>query len=296
MLKSLIYIFLGVFALSSFAIAQPSGDPNHAGRFELTYSDHTHMVKVDGKNLDATDGMMAVMRLSHGKHHLQIYKIKGIFSADLASETKLFIPGGYIVRATLTKGALDVFDHVPIPGLKLNQPAPELTIPVAETTTSTTTTTVTTSSTGIADETVSISMGFGGESISTSMKLPGASAGISVTEQTTVTTTTTGSTTPVPPTHPMPVVENRPSNIVLISEKGMADVYLDGENKGELDLAMIDEMSKLTIWDVNPGSYLLKVEGFEVWYNGTIKVGSGEEIKIKVEPNQFKVIGRSRLP
>jgi len=299
LLKSTIYIFLALLTMSSFAVAQPAGDPNHQGRLEFTYSDRTHMAKIDGETVDVTNGMKAVMALSHGKHHLQIYKVKGMFSMDLASEQKLFIPGGYIVRATLSDGKVDIFDHVPVPGLNLSTPpAPpaQPAQPALESTTTTTTTTVTSSS-GTTDETMSFSFGVGNESISTSMSLPGMSGGMAVTEKTTVTTTTTG-TTPPPQVvaAPVAVVQNRPSRIVLMSEKGMADVYLDGEEKGELDLAMIDEMSKLTIWDVNPGSYLLKVEGFEVWYNGTLKVGSGEEIKIQVEPNKFKIIGRNPLP
>lgn len=296
LLRNTMFILLAVLALSSFVLAQPTGDPNHEGRLEFTYSGMGYMAKIDGESLDATNGMKAIMALSHGKHHLQIYKIKGMFSADLVREEKLFIPGGYIVRATLsTEGKLDVYDHVPIPGLNINPPQPEAVPPVPESTTSTTTTTVT-SSTGLPSESVSFSIGVGNESISTSMTMPGISTGMAVSEQTTVTTTTTGSMTTPPPQPVAPVIQNRPSRIVLMSEKGMADVYLDGEEKGDLPLAMIDEMSKLTIWDINPGSYLLKVEGFEVWYSGTIKVGSGEEIKIKVEPNEFKIIGRNPLP
>ncbi len=90
-------------------------------------------------------------------------------------------------------------------------------------------------------------------------------------------------------------VESGPSKIVILSSEGMCDVYLDGQKRASLPLSGIDEMATATIYDIKPGTYHIKIEGFDAWYDGTLTVGSGEEIKIKAEPKSFKIIGRSKI-
>lgn len=87
-----------------------------------------------------------------------------------------------------------------------------------------------------------------------------------------------------------------PSKIIFMSEEGMCDVYIDGQKKASLPMSGIDEMARATVFDLSPGTYHIKIEGFEVWYEGTLRVNPGEEIKIKVEPGQFRIISRSPLP
>ncbi len=50
-----------------------------------------------------------------------------------------------------------------------------------------------------------------------------------------------------------------------------------------------------TILGLKLGKYLIKIEGFEVWYQGKLQVGSGENIKIRTEPCTFEIIGRDPI-
>lgn len=86
-----------------------------------------------------------------------------------------------------------------------------------------------------------------------------------------------------------------PSKIVILSSEGMCDVYLDGKKRVSLPLSGIDEMATATIYDIKPGTYHIKIEGFEVWHEGTLKLNPGEEIKIRVEPKKFEIIGRTKI-
>ena len=125
---------------------------------------------------------------------------------------------------------------------------------------------------------------------SVTMQVSGMSGQESVEETVTVT-----STVMEPGDEPAPVVGTSPSKLSFMSEQGMCTVYLDGSQRLELPLSGIDEMAKDSIFDLKPGSYQIKVEGFETWYEGVLQVGPGEEVKIRVEPQQFTIIGRNPL-
>jgi len=80
--------------------------------------------------------------------------------------------------------------------------------------------------------------------------------------------------------------------LIIFSNEGMCDIFLDGKKKASLRLAMINSSSQVEIEDVEPGTYLLKIEGFEVWYEDKITIRAGEEIKIKTEKQKTEILGR----
>lgn len=282
---TLILILASLLLIGS-AQAEVKGDPNLRGRLEFIYTSMKYVAMVDGVQLEATDGMKATVELDHGAHLIQIYKMKGLFSSEVVNETNLHIQGGYIVRAKLSDKNVKIIDTVPIPGLIIAPPplTPE------SSTKSTTTTTTTTTSTASSSETVGVKVGMGGEEMGISITMPGME-GVQTFGQTTTTTTVQSSGSAVPPVQPILM-----SKITFMSMEGMCEIYLDGKKKLDLPMGGIDEMAKATIYDVSPATYLLKIEGFEVWYDGSLTVGNGEEIKIRVEPGQFKIVDRLVMP
>ncbi len=290
---NVLIVLLAVFMCSNAVIADEIGDPNHPGRLEFIYPDHKLMAKIDGMDLEPTEGMKATIELSHGKHLLQIFKMKGMFKAETIIEENVHVAGGHITRVTIKNNTLDVIETAPIPGM-----IPETTKPPestkAEPAGSATTTTTTTTMTAESTENVSTSLGAGNANVNIAVNMPGMSTKTTVTEQTTTTMKTTESTAP-PTTEPIKV-DTRYSKVIFMSSEGMADIYIDGKKKLELPMSGIDEMAKATWFDVKPGVYLIKIEGFDVWYDGKLKVGPGEEIKINVEQNLFDIISRETMP
>jgi TolB-like protein len=217
------------------------GDPNQMGKLEFTFSQMgAYNVLVDGKILEPKnfDSMIAVMELSHGKHHIQVERFKNIFKTETEFEENIHIPGGYIVRATYKDKALEVFEIVPIP-----------------------------KSEEIANnDTVSDSADAVSKATSQNWKK----------EETRED-------------------DKSPSRLIFLSEEGMCDIFIDGEKVAAIELPMIDEIGKVEIEDLSPDTYLVKVEGFDVWYDGKLDVGAGEEIKIKVEPDHFEIISRKSI-
>jgi len=218
-----------------------------------------------------------------------------MLSSEVVAEDYINIPGGYIVRVSFKNSIIDVFETVPIPGLNLSQTESMQTITTESQPAITTTSTTVTTTSSTTREGILIELSAGREKTPISLPIPGVTGITNSMEmvETTVTTTTTGTATPA-----KPIIVSTPqrlSKITFMSEKGMCDIYLDGQQKLELPIGNIDELAKSTIYDVKPSTYLLKIVGFELWYEGKLKVGSGEEVKIRVEPESFKIIGRNPL-
>jgi hypothetical protein len=272
----------------------PVGNPNLPARLEFIYSSTKFAAKIDGQDLTPGEGMKIVQEFSPGKHMVDIFAIKGLFKIEPFGSTTIDLPGGYLTRAVLKDGVLQVLDNVPLPGtVPAAQPVPA---PVAAPETVVTTTTVTTRTAGtpVATPTQTVTMGLGMpgmENMGVTMNVSGMESSSTMQTEETVTTVTTNA--PVAVVAP---VQQRPSKLVFLSEEGMCTVYIDGKKRTELPMSGIDEMATATVFDLMPGKYQLKVEGFEVWYDGIFTVGSGEEIKLRVEPNSLTEIGRNPLP
>ncbi len=264
-----------------------SGNPNLPGRLEYIYSGMSYTAMLDGEVLEASNDMKAIREVGHGKHLLQIHKIKGMFSSEVVAEENINIPGGYIVRATYRDDGLQIIETVPIPGMQQQATQSRPSTPT-QTQNAGGAQTTTTQTTQIEHSTPEVTMQFAGQSVT----LPGM--GVSVTETSTSTYQEQNSSTLTMEEPPPP--PSRPSKVVFMSEEGMCEIYLDGKQKAEIGIPDIDELGQATVFDLMPGTYILKIEGFEVWYEGSLQVGSGEEIKIRVEPNRFNIIGRNPLP
>ncbi|MFA7331861.1 MAG: hypothetical protein WC326_12400 [Candidatus Delongbacteria bacterium] len=261
--------------------ASAAGDPTKPARLEFVYPGPGLMARLDGQNLTPVEGR-CMTEVGAGRHLLEVYKQTGMFKADKVADTTVELPGAMITRITFKDGQLLVLDTIPVPGAV----TPPTAAPAPQATTTTTTRTVRSQAPA---EQVTLNMGMPGMGMgSVTMQVSGMNEGI---VEETVTTTTSG----LPEESDSPAVPLRPSKLTFLSAEGMCTVYLDGKKRAELPLSGIDEMATATIFDVQPGAYQLKVEGFEVWYEGVLQVGSGEEVKLRVEPQSFKLIGRNPL-
>lgn len=241
--------------------AAVQGDPNKPGRLEFAFTGKQMIaLLVDGQNIQATDDLKAAVELAHGRHKVQIERITGMFKSTTELDTLIEIPGGYIVRAEYKNKKLNIFEIVPIPS-------------AAGSTAATATTAKTTTTTGMK---VSADLGQG----MGSMKME-------ISDETPDEAGRASASAPEPST--------ALSKVMVMSAEGMCDIYLDGVKKLSLPMTDIDGMASGTIFDVRPGTYHLKIEGFGVWYEGALKVNPGEDIKIKAEPRKFEIIGRSKI-
>lgn len=81
------------------------------------------------------------------------------------------------------------------------------------------------------------------------------------------------------------------TDIVILSDEGWCNVYLDSDYAGEIPLGE----NKTTLWQVKPGNYQLKItDAFDkVWYKGLLEVPDADKILLQVEPDSFEVISVS---
>lgn len=286
-------IWLGACA-PSYAV---DGDPSWPARLEFVYPGTKFVAMLDGAVLEATEGMKATVETGHGGHLFEIHAVKGLFKTEKIADLTIDLPGGWITRATWTGGELKILGQTPQPGWApkpATAPAPADAPVAAATVQSTTVTTTTTTGAAPAGESVSMRIGMSG--------MPGMGMNVQMSDQATVTvqettTVTTKVSTPDLPSAPAAVpVPTRPSKLTVLSEEGMCTVTLDGRERLELPMSGIDEMATGTVFDLLPGRYLLKIEGFDVWYEGPLDVGSGEEIKVRTEPGRFEILARNPLP
>ncbi len=244
--------------------AQKSGDPNRESILEFTYDPRVMLVTlVDGKMLEAREGeLMAQVKLNHGNHLISIEKMKGLFKSEKLLDTTIFLPGGTITRTRMKDNKLEVFavDQIATPAY-------------AETTTHQMPTgDFETETTGTASE-----------------------MGQMMTESMEILKKTTEAVVPSTTSKPQPLnqtVAKRKSLLVIMSKTGLCEIYIDGEEKANIGVTPIDGLGKAEI-ELDAGNYLLMIDGFGVWFENTIEVGNGEIIKMRAEPDEVKILGRS---
>jgi hypothetical protein len=54
-------------------------------------------------------------------------------------------------------------------------------------------------------------------------------------------------------------------------------------------------MAKATISDLRSGTYHIRVQGSETWYEGDLQIYEGEEIVVQTDPGKFKIVERTVL-
>jgi len=107
---------------------------------------------------------------------------------------------------------------------------------------------------------------------------------------------------PLPDSTPAPVAATQPgpvqkSQILFLSDAGQCEVYLDGKKVADMGVGMVDEAVEARVRDLKPSTYRVKVVSFNnVWYEGKLTVGTGESLKIQIEPQSFDIISRDPLP
>jgi hypothetical protein len=116
-MRSITPLLALLLAMAMQALAQaPAGNPALPARLELSYGDMKHLARMDGQNLDPGTEMKLVQEFGHGKHVVEILAVKGLFKVEAVGETILDLPGGYLTRARLKDGVLQVIDTIPLAG------------------------------------------------------------------------------------------------------------------------------------------------------------------------------------
>ena len=240
--------------------AQKSGDPNLEGVFEFTYDPRVMLVTlIDGKMLEAREGeLMAQVKLNHGNHLITVEKMKGLFKSEKLLDTTIFLPGGTITRARMKGHQLEIFA---VDQLATNQ--------------------ATSTNQGVAEAQTENAAAEMGQMMTESMEI------LKKTTEAIVPQTTTMQQQPTK--QPAP---KRKSLLVIMSKAGLCEIYIDGEEKANIGVTPIDGLGKAEI-ELDAGSYLLMIDGFGVWFENTIEVGNGEIIKMRAEPDEVKILGRS---
>ena len=243
--------------------AQANGDPSREGVFEFTYNPRVMLVTlIDGKMLHARDGeLMASTKLNHGSHLITVEKMKGLFKSEKLLDTTIFIPGGMLTRARMNEGRLEIFGVDPL--AKTENSYNEIDYVTYENTSQPVQSNDVSS---MMNETVNVVL-------ETSERL------INTTER----------PQPIPQERP---VAKRKSTLLIMSETGLCEIYIDGEERASIGVTPIDGLGRAEI-ELDAGNYLLKIDGFRVWFDEMINVGNGEIIKIRAEPDEVKILGRS---
>lgn len=243
--------------------ARASGDPSREGVFEFTYNPRVMLATlIDGKLLQAREGeLMASTKLNHGNHLVTVEKIKGLFKSEKLLDTTIFIPGGMVTRARMNDGKLEIFGVDPL--AKAENSSTEIDYVTYE---STSQPVQPNDVSSMMNETVNVML-------ETSDRL------INAAER----------PQPIPQQRP---VAKRKSTLLILSETGLCEIYIDGEERASIGITPIDGLGRAEI-ELDAGNYLLKIDGFSVWFDEMINVGNGETIKIRAEPDEVKILGRS---
>ncbi|MBZ0244220.1 MAG: CsgG/HfaB family protein, partial [Bacteroidales bacterium] len=243
--------------------ARASGDPSREGVFEFTYNPREMLATlIDGKMLQAREGeLMASMKLNHGNHLVTVEKIKGLFKSEKLLDTTIFIPGGMVTRARMNDGKLEIFGVDPL--AKTESTYTEIDY-----------TTYESASQPVQSDEMSNMMN---ESVNVMLETSERLVNAAERPQ------------PIPQQRP---VAKRKSTLLILSETGLCEIYIDGEERASIGVTPIDGLGRAEI-ELDAGNYLLKIDGFSVWYDEMINVGNGEIIKIRAEPDEVKIMGRS---
>ncbi|MBD3166591.1 hypothetical protein GF324_08330 [bacterium] len=231
------------------------------GKFVYVFKDKKYTAQLNEKSLKPDGSGNAAVSIEQGVYNLDVFK--GTPSpANRVMQLPIFIPAGYTIQAYYTDGGLVVSSA-------------EVHDAAAAT------------SGMMQDVQVHMQVQESGHSTSTQVTAGGMGMTVQVQE--------TGTMSESAPMQ-QPVEEKRPSKITFLSEEGMCEIYWDGKLVIDMDMGDIDEMARGVISDIEPGTYHLKIEHFmDEWYNDKFKVGSGEHIKIRIDPGTFDVIARDEL-
>jgi|GEM_PF-1744673 len=241
--------------------AQASGDPSREGEFEFTYNPRVMLATlIDGKMLQAKEGeLMASTKLNHGNHLITVEKIKGLFKSEKLLDTTIFIPGGMVTRARIKGDKLEIFGVDPLAKAE-----------------------------GAYNSNASY------ESSTQQMQSNDMSSQMNESVNAMLETSErliNAVDRPQPLPQQMPEVK-RKSTLLILSEAGLCEIYIDGEERASIGVTPIDGLGRAEI-ELDAGNYLLKIDGFGVWFDEMINVGNGEMIKIRAEPDEVKVLSRS---
>lgn len=324
-----------------------TGDPSRKGRLDFVFEPGDfYAVVVAGKNISAPEGSLtASVTLDHGRHPVQVMRLRGLFRTETLYEGMVDIPGGYLVRARYRNDHIEIYETTALPATAIVE---EVAEPVA-----TLSDTHEHESEGIAltrethqirrlvdaassTANLPVSLSFMSKKGLCDIYLNGEKVldlGISPIDgmakgeleslvpgeyrlkvQSFHDTWYDGRIRLNPGDRLNIIVEpdrfevlgqsnpspahrqiRETSRLIFLSEEGLCDIYLDGEKRASIGVPSISGMGQARIDNLEPGTYLIRIEGFGKWHDGTLEVHPAEEIKIRVEPDDFQIIHRLRL-
>jgi hypothetical protein len=190
-----------------------------------------------------------------------VEKMKGLFKSEKLLDTTIFIPGGMLTRARMNDGKLEIFGVDPL--AKAENATAETSYTYTE-------------ATSQPDYSSDVNSAMN-ESVNVMLETSERLINAAERPQ------------PIPQQRP---VAKRKSTLLIMSETGLCEIYIDGEERASIGVTPIDGLGRAEI-ELDAGNYLLKIDGFGVWYDEMINVGNGEIIKIRAEPDEVKILGRS---
>ncbi|MCC7431286.1 hypothetical protein IT568_10610 [bacterium] len=240
-----------------------TSNSNEPSDLEVSSEIMTAALFIDGEIIQSDGNGKLTTEIAAGKHKIKV--TKGIFPPKTVFENFIDFPGGSVIRAEIDKkGEFKIFSVTPKPSAQ--KTTTTKIEPQTENSNSTT-------------ETVTQKIGFGG-------LLPEIEINQSVT------TSDNSFSTSASSVKTREVVEQGFADLVFFSEEGGCDIYIDGKKKKSMGLAF-DNKAEIKGLKA-PGTYKLKIEGWEVWYDGTISVNPDEVVKIQIEHDKFEILSRNK--
>jgi hypothetical protein len=276
-----------------------AGSAGFQGQLQISEIAADAVLFIDGVEHEITTGTSNVFKLDQGQHLIQFFKSADGIPGDLIAEDRIEIPGGGIVRITCKDDAIEVENGAPVVKESINIVQSFKDDMNSRQSSQTVT--------GLASATdapiTSVNAGNGETGLIVSVT-PIAAAGYA--QQTTIfqpnqsnnvvvqVMLVNSSSTNIDSDQNDPVSASS-SKLLLITEYGGCDVYLDGIKEISIGATGGDQPATGVISNLKSGTHHLKITGSDTWYEGTFITSDSEELKISVDPGIFRVVSRTPI-
>jgi len=295
--------FLNLMALCFYCAVLTStaeaGNPGSQGQLQISEITMDAVLFIDGVEHEITTGKSNAFKLDQGQHLIQFFKSADGIPGDLIAEDRIEIPGGGIVRIACKDNAIEMESGAPVVNKPINivrsfkddmngwQSSQTVTGLASATDAPTTSVNADNGDPGLivsvtpftaadhAKQTVNYQPNQSNNVVVQIMFVNSGSTNINSDQS--------------------DQVNDSSSKLLIITEHGGCDVCLDGITKISIGAAGGNQPATGVIGNLKSGTHQLKITGSYTWYEGTISMSDGEELKISVDPGIFRVVSRSPI-